>query len=484
MEDRFHDRELEQFVKRNADQYRMFPTEKVWKEIHSTLHTRRRWYNIGIALLLLTTGAVTWVMLSTPGSRKQMAGLTPSGIATIPAIKNTTTVNRHTDVVIAPAKPAAARTTSAVVASQYISQTNLLIDQPAFIPSDELATHPEVSLPANTGSDLLALNTVNPESQKADEAIAKTVPPHPKQNIVAQKAPVISTAFVAAPVKEENVEKPAPKKEVEEAQTSTAAAPGLYPMTIESVVNSFGQHSRRHKLSYQFYVVPTISYRKLSENEAFIESARASSGISNRVTDVNSAVTHKPDIGFELGFSTGYPITRNLRITGGLQFNVSKYDIRAFTYSPEVATIALNAGGGGNSVSTVTNYRNMGGGSKTNWLRNLYVSASIPVGLELKLTGNSRSYMGIAASVEPTYILANRAYLISTDYKNYAEVPSLTRKVNMNTGFEIFAGYSTGKLKWRVGPQVRYQTLSSFEAKYPVKEHLFDFGLKVGLMLR
>ena len=50
--------------------------------------------------------------------------------------------------------------------------------------------------------------------------------------------------------------------------------------------------------------------------------------------------------------------------------------------------------------------------------------------------------------------------------------------------FEIFAGYSTGKLNWRLSPQVRYQALSSFEAKYPVKEHLFDFGVKLGIMLK
>jgi hypothetical protein len=81
-------------------------------------------------------------------------------------------------------------------------------------------------------------------------------------------------------------------------------------------------------------------------------------------------------------------------------------------------------------------------------------------------------------------MLSNKSYLLSTDYKNYAEVPSLMRKWNLNTGFEVFAGYTTKKLEWRIGPQVRYQTLSSFKDKYPVREHLFDFGLKVGVMLK
>jgi len=59
----------------------------------------------------------------------------------------------------------------------------------------------------------------------------------------------------------------------------------------------------------------------------------------------------------------------------------------------------------------------------------------------------------------------------------------LIRKWNVNSSFETFAAYSTGKINWKVGPQVRYQLLSSFQEKYPVKEHLFDFGLKVGIML-
>ncbi len=63
-------------------------------------------------------------------------------------------------------------------------------------------------------------------------------------------------------------------------------------------------------------------------------------------------------------------------------------------------------------------------------------------------------------------------------------MPSLTRRWNMNTSFELFSAHQTGKVKWRVGPQVRYQLMSSFSKNYPIKEHLFDFGLKMGIQLR
>jgi hypothetical protein len=134
------------------------------------------------------------------------------------------------------------------------------------------------------------------------------------------------------------------------------------------------------------------------------------------------------------------------------------------------------------SLNAVTNYNNFGG-YRSNWLENFYFQVSAPVGMELKLKGDDKMQFGIATTIQPTYVLGDRVYLISTDYKNYAEVPRLIRRWNVNTNLETYVAYSTGRLKWQVGPQVRYQLLSSFVKKYPVKEHLFDFGLKMGVSL-
>jgi hypothetical protein len=268
----------------------------------------------------------------------------------------------------------------------------------------------------------------------------------------------------------------------------------MYPMTIESVINSYTHIQKRKKISLEVYFSPTISYRELKENKAFINYARnaaATSGASitppvsatNYSADVNSSVTHKPDAGLQLGFVGGYPLSRNLRLLGGLQFNISKYDIRAYSHQEELTTIALtNPNGRTNTVYTLTNYRN-DGGYKTNWLHNLYFSVSAPIGLEYKIAGRKRNFYGASGTIQPSFIISNRAYLLSTDYKSYAEIPSLIRKWNINTGFELFAGYTTGRVKWKIGPQVRYQVMSSFVKKYPVQEHLFDFGLKLGVML-
>src|SRR5688572_33311789 len=100
MENNFNNRDFEQFVKQNADQYRMFPSEKVWNGIHHTLHTRNRWYGIGLALLLVTAVSVTWVMLIPSNKNQPIADKLPA-LATMQPI---TTVQKSEPVIITPVK--------------------------------------------------------------------------------------------------------------------------------------------------------------------------------------------------------------------------------------------------------------------------------------------------------------------------------------------------------------------------------------------
>ncbi|NOT51371.1 MAG: outer membrane beta-barrel protein [Chitinophagaceae bacterium] len=476
MENRFSNRDFEQFVKQNADQYRMYPSEQVWKNVHYTLHTRRKWYGFGLALLLLTTGAVTWLMIGT-GKKEQIA----ANKFQIPSQQPTIVSKQKQEPKI------------------YVASRGS---------SGKESSTPLISNAENLSNNIIITDALMEEDNNNDYQIAAVVSPVNETPVTAlSQAPDLATKAPVVTVKRNAHDKPvlaskpsqtnisplgftenkvAPNSTVAENPIIKEDKRDIYPLTIESVVNSYQHRRSKKRLSWEVYFSPTISYRKLMENKAFINSALANNNALNyytAISDINSLVTHKPDIGLQMGFAAGYPLTKNLKIKAGMQFNVSKYDIRAYTYNSEVATIALNTGGGANSVSTIANYRNFSG-DNASWLRNLYISASLPVGLELKLNRGGKTDLGIAANVQPTYMLSNRVYLLSTDYKNYVEVPSLTRKWNFSGGLEIFAGLSTGKIQWKVGPHVRYQMLSSFDDKYPVKEHLFDFGLKVGVMLR
>jgi hypothetical protein len=253
-----------------------------------------------------------------------------------------------------------------------------------------------------------------------------------------------------------------------EGNNETATLPAVdkekLPLSIESVTNLYAK-GKRNNLSLQFTFTPTVSYRKLSENKDNLRSLPQNTTAYN----INNAVTHKPDIGLEIGLALKYELTNKVNLKGGLQFNMSRYDIKAFSTPAAIH----------NSVTNIRNFN----GTDPDWFQNLYYQLSAPVGLDVFLINAGNARFGIGGTFQPTYIMSDRAYLLSSDYKNYALVPWLTRRWNMNTSFETFVNYSTGKLQWQVGPQVRYQMLSSFASKYPVKENLFDFGLKVGVSL-
>ena len=64
----YNDDDFEELLKQKADEYKMYPSEKVWKEIHRTLPPRKKWYLFGFALLLSGLGLYTANELAGSGS--------------------------------------------------------------------------------------------------------------------------------------------------------------------------------------------------------------------------------------------------------------------------------------------------------------------------------------------------------------------------------------------------------------------------------
>jgi hypothetical protein len=107
---------------------------------------------------------------------------------------------------------------------------------------------------------------------------------------------------------------------------------------------------------------------------------------------------------------------------------------------------------------------------------------SLPIGAEVVLFGNNRVQFQVAGTLQPTYVLNNQAYMISTNMKNYAQEPSLYNRLNLAAGAEAYFTIKAGSYKWMIGPQVRYQLFSSYKQAYPITEHLTDYGFKIGIM--
>lgn len=437
----FTDDHFEDFLKHQADGLRMKAPDRVWQNLSKELNGRRRRLFFGLGALLLATGTVGYF------------GLTRNG-TDITAVNNTANpITRGTVQEKVPAPNANGNGAGSVnndkpaTTAKVISITSFAARQPRNRISQPTPETAVATGPSSPSTDAAAVNDFTPtvvDSYTEFDADAS-----------AQKNPV---ALRSRPDAE-------------------------LPLSIESVVNSF--RKKRGRIERQFYFTPTVSYRKLTENKSYLRSLPPSGSLTNLASmysSVNNMVTHKPDLGFEIGYTAKYAVSNRVKLRSGVQFNVNRYDVRAFSSQPAVATIALASQNRVDSLSTVSRYSNVNG-YKINWLQNFSFQVSAPVGVELLLGNNPNAQFGIAGTVQPTYVLGDRAYLITTDYKSYAFVPSLIRRWNVNTALETFVSLKTGKSRLQVGPQVRYQLLSSFNSEYPVKENLFDYGLKVGISL-
>jgi hypothetical protein len=464
MERQFNNGDFEKLLRDNANQYRMYPSEKVWKGIHSSLHTRRRWYGLTAAIMLLVTGSIVSIIIYSdkPGknnltSQKNISVQNNSQKQTLSTVSNETKTFT----------PAINEIKSADHHTSNL--TELYSDGPVFKTPTGGNTHSNVILNSNLSNkndrDAFESNTYN-KNETISESPFSTDLNLLKQNssevvliddIATNEKTITDQSRVG-----ENTE-----KEINDAVSALASQNILLV-----------KPKKQSKVTAQVFFTPTVSYRKLKENK----NVYAGSGFYVPTIDLNNIVKHKPGMGLEFGIEGKYKMNKKLSLTTGLQFNINRYDILAYSHPTEIATVALTSSYGVvDSLATLSNYRNSG--TSANWLENFYFQVAVPVGVEVILTENKNFKWGLSGTIQPTYVIGDRAYVISSDYKNYGKFPDVMRRWNISTGVGTFVAYSTGRINWQVGPHLRYQHLSSFVSELSVKEKLYAIGLKVGATL-
>ncbi len=462
MEENFYHTDFEDFIKDKADQYKMYPSDKVWKGIDRSLRSRRKWYWTGFVVLL--TG-VSYFAIT-----ELIAPTAPIALSTLPS----------------PAVP----------------KPQVTADQLAPFPTAIADDRNTLNDPANIGtvtSDLMVEDSGNITA--SFEIPLMFLPGHTASGSQKKAAFLISGLEPLGLDEAYNIELSWPLSDADHPSESAAPETAnqkipLNPLREEAPdekpgINWFQDHARlqippstNKRISWQLAFSPTVNYRKLTgSNNAKLLSQAQNIPLALQIDgDLERLVNHKPALGFELGTHGLIHLNNRITFKGGIQFNYSKYDITAFRAPSELATIALNSqlGTAPNSLLSYTNIRNFGG-SSVEVLKNQYYQLSLPVGFEVRIFGNEKLQFNIASTVQPTYLINRNTYLITTDYKNYTKAPSLVRRWNVNAGAEAFISYNRGNVKWQLGPQFRYQLLSSYQNEYPIKEYLMEYGIKVGI---
>ena len=552
-ESNFYSDEFAQLIREKTEQYKMYPSEKVWKGVHNSLHTKRKWF---IGTMAFLVGGILFFAgreLINPSVHPVLAtkalAASDSGAALsktpVPAVIRRSALTAYHSTNNATAitgRDISAGTGNEEAQDQSykgitITLSHLVISQPDLseflshavrLPDEApaltvIASKGNISadaVPAKVSEDALAHNI-----HGAGETGQK--PGETERTVAAELADAdasdgLNARSVLESLSEKGVQEARNSRlghnllartrsasstvsggkvsDLSESRVSDSAA-----ISANASATSIAEASDRERLTWlhdyamytlpstarqprtylQLTLSPTINYRTLSGGDdgpgKFVPQAPVS---PLHPGDAQRYVDHSPAIGFQVGGSVLYRVTRNLSIKGGLQFNFSQYKIRAYaSNSPQQATIALSSYYG-YIIDSLTSYTRVGnfGGRTQQTYSNDYYQLSAPVGFELRVLGNERLQFNIGATIQPSYLLNTNSYMLTSDYTGYTKEPSLFRRWNFSGGLEAFLTYKVGGVRLQAGPEFRYQLLSTYTTQYPINENLKGYGFKIGIV--
>ena len=239
---------------------------------------------------------------------------------------------------------------------------------------------------------------------------------------------------------------------------------------------------RNEKIKWVYFITPSVTTASFI-GKGFQPNANPNlSPIIIQPNQNGNGMVYNARLGYEVGTQMTYAFSKEWQFVTGANLSYSGYNVISNQVHPTFATLLLKDEFTGlpYTQSYITHYGN-GQGQNQISLRNYSLQFSLPVGLQYALFENSKIQINFASTIEPSLVLKSNAFIISSDGRNYVSDPSLLRKLNLSSNFGSFVTFKSNKIKWQVGPSVRYQLLSTYQKKYPIKEHLIDYGIRIGI---
>ena len=564
MERKFYTDNFEQLLKEKSDEFRMYPSKRVWHSIYNDLHPGRKWPSVAISMLLVIALLMVgyWnnnssqTKTGSASGNSSANGVAPNGNQSQSDIaftsgkaaniaEKTTAVNNVGAIVSHGSTVPQNKSTAALQPGIALAAGNITKHA-----SQKASTHRMIiGLPANANNSAKSTPSGNPDQsvfnqmsdhkKNADEDINSIVKTNGslQQNTtsatVSGNISSINTALTEAitsnktiagnndevialnendatkiitpdPTNSNNISlitsnSTAGKEQGNDDNKGSKIAVSNKKAADKKSISiddrawmedyAFHNKSKRKKWqdrsSLEFYITPSVGYRRLSNDSKYnVPGSTPAFAAPSLGVDASAAVNQKPDLGFEAGLSVNYSIAKNLRVKAGVQANYTNYGINANEINHPTLTTLLfldpNTGyaymhAAPTTLSTLP-------GSQTVKVHNTTYQVSIPVGFALKLSGNNKLEWYTGATIQPTFVVGGKAYLVSADRKNYVVDNSLIGKWNLNAAIETYINYKFDGFTLQAGPQFRTQLLSTYYKRYTVKETLYNIGLKIGIV--
>lgn len=406
MEKNMFNDSFERMLREKADEFKMYPSARVWHSIYNNMHPGRRWPSTTMSIVLI---AILLLVGYTNSER------------------------------IIPKKTVTANITEAKLSNK--SEQNLLGDNKTVIVASEpfftAIENQQSSIGPNQQAIARDLNTNN-RKQYTSINPADWITNKLNENKKAS-AETVSNTLVAS----EEKNKPSTKR--------TIPANNHHSIENDNLIDQLIAKKVDGKLGLQVYATPSFIYPNLS--------------------DVSLAGDAKSSVGLEVGAAMQYAIFKKFKVTTGLQLNYLSYNSLGYFTSANT-TNALIKQSQNEPLIENSSLTNTTGLYPINFRSETY-QVSLPVGVEFKLIGRDKLHWDVGATIQPTYIMGGN--------NNRFKEASAINNWNLNAGFETFVTYKINGLTWQLGPQFRYQLMSTYDKAHTVNENLANYGVKLGV---
>ncbi len=486
MSNPLHTNDLETFLQKQADSHRMYPADKIWRNIQKEIHGEGRWPALTFVSLFIISALVVCTLMVKPEERlhkntivyaaqKEEVAVSKTKQSTKDAIAAAPVQYAYTEAITQQTLQQVSKDIIARAEKQTTLQPLAITHSSLFLIENKPAqTINETTLAAArvlTKQEAAPLVLEAAQDNKSDEtasqiAVAKPVSNYFSSiallNVDAQKQPAYDLSSFY------NIDDIWRKFPL--------------PLNASDVLRRKLSH-----LTFELYVTPSMDYRELNgTNGKATRSYAAIPANGNYQLNENRSAKHLPAMGAEIGFALGYKLSNALTLKGGLQFDMRQYGVRTYgTKFNNTSSDARTANTVNNALpDNDLNDANAGTVSSTQSqvFYNRYYQIAAPIGIDWRIftSDNGRLTVHTAVAAQPTYTFDRPSFLISTAPKNFVDGSSILRNWNVNSAAEAYMSYKIGGFQWQIGPQVRYQHLSSFSNSYPIREHLIDYGVKIG----
>ena len=541
---------FEDFIQQQSDDFRMYPSRRVWHSVYNNLHPGRKWPSISMCIVLLTTlflvgylntrdthGTIAQTQLTNTNIvNRSTYSANSFSILSNESFLLALNLNSKTDNLTAKNKVAppstylanptftTVKSNSPVAVNKSISNSNIVADENLSAINSKATlinrhrllntTQSGLTSPASkvyvndvTGSSVVykiqasnkptfAITTTNnnvaaeksmianeenlTEKEELSQVLNKRLSNENDINVIAMQDEATSKNSIS--------ETALAKISIGTAGTPLANKTNINP-DDRSWIENYALYNKpatkkwKGRVETQAYITPSVVYRQLHDNAAGKNRGLNSNNSSINNTDVNNSVTQSPSLGFEMGFNWLYQLPKGVKLKAGFQLNYTRYAIHAFdNHHPTATSLSMNRSTNDvlYEVFRSTPYSNRVGLDAVK-LHNQTVQISIPMGLDIKLAGNDNFEWYAGATIQPTYVVTGKSYLLSSDRRNYVKDNSMLNHFNMNAGFETYLSFKKDGYTLQVGPQLRTQLFSTNSRMFTIEERLQGYGLKIGI---